>query len=342
LPFSGQAEDMSSLGADTLGNAGLRDPLGVRAGACFVASKADHVSIGQDAIVAFCGAIARDSQFQFPEWETGYHFVDGGELTIAYIFVLDTINFCFWGDPKWRRPYNGQYLDGYWALAAALTQEVQGNPNFLDASKLATLDAAVLGRVLDGKPTIPLLEERAVNLRELGRWIAERFHGRFSNVLEAISFDAIELVRLLVGELSSFRDEAVYKGRGIRFYKRAQILAADLYGAFQGKGWGKLSRVQELTAFADYKVPQILRHYGILRYSETLAAKVDNFIELEAGASEEVEIRASAIWAVELMRQQLGKAQIDIPSHRIDWLLWSNSQSNRDMGPHHRILTVYY
>ena len=35
---------------------------------------------------------------------------------------------------------------------------------------------------------------------------------------------------------ASFQDHAVYKGRQVFFYKRAQIFVADVWGAFGGKG----------------------------------------------------------------------------------------------------------
>jgi hypothetical protein len=155
------------------------------------------------------------------------------------------------------------------------------------------------------------------------------------------------LVRLVVGGLSSFRDEAIYQGRRVGFYKRAQILAADLHGAAgsrepRSRSWGDLARLYELTAFADYKLPQILRHQGILRYSSPLAEMVDRQVLLPAGSSEEVEIRASTVWAVELLRQEIQAQGLDLPSYRIDWLLWSASQESGQMRPYHRTRTIYY
>ncbi len=319
------------------------DPLGIRADARYVAAQSDHVSIDRAALADFCCAMAADGRLQMPSWELEYHFVGADELTVAYIFVLDTINFCFWGDPRWHREYEGHDLRGYWALAAALTQEARTNPGFFEADALATLDTDALAAVLAGQPPIPLLDARADNLRALGAWIAARFHGRFSNLLEAVDFDAITLARTLVDNLASFRDEAMYKGRKVRFYKRAQILPADLYGALQGKAWGKIRRVPELTMFADYRVPQLLRHHGILRYSDALAARVDNHVEIEAGTDEEVELRANTIWAVELMRAALSSMQIEVASYQVDWLLWaSGEQRQAQLKPHHRTRTIYY
>ncbi|NVM26841.1 MAG: hypothetical protein HWN70_13115, partial [Desulfobacterales bacterium] len=132
-------------------------------------------------------------------------------------------------------------------------------------------------------------------------------------------------------------------GHKVFFYKRAQIFVADLYSAFDGKEWGSFVDMDRLTAFADYKLPQVLRHLGILRYARSLAQKVDQRIFIEAGSPEEVEIRANTIWAVELIRKELvllGKA---VRAFEVDSILWNMSQ---DFGikarPHHRTVTIFY
>jgi len=318
------------------------DPLGIRAAAAFVASAGEHVSIDPEALADYCRELAARDLAEASEWEASVHFRGDAEQTLAYVFVLDTINFSFWGDPKWRREHDGQVLDGYWALAAALTAEAKANPAFLRPENLSTLDVAALGRVLAGSPPIPLLPERVANLRELGRWIAGCFSGSFVPVLDAAGYDAPILVRLVVEGVASFRDEAVYKGRIVPFYKRAQILAGDIHGAFAGQGLGRLARLEALTAFADYKLPQILRHRGILRYSPALAAAVDGLVPLPPGSAEEVEIRANTIQAVEGMRRELQQLGQELTSYQVDWLLWLASQDSGQMRPYHRTRTIYY
>lgn len=39
----------------------------------------------------------------------------------------------------------------------------------------------------------------------------------------------------------------------VTFYKRAQILIADLWLAFKGKSYGHFEDIDSLTAFADYR-----------------------------------------------------------------------------------------
>jgi hypothetical protein len=58
------------------------------------------------------------------------------------------------------------------------------------------------------------------------------------------------------------------------FYKRAQIFVGDVYGAFSGKGLGCFSDIAQLTMFADYRVPVVLRLMGLLQYSTELEQQV--------------------------------------------------------------------
>ena len=61
-----------------------------------------------------------------------------------------------------------------------------------------------------------------------------------------------------------------------------------------GKGLGSFDDMGELTMFADYRVPQLLRDAGVMVYSEHLATIVDKGIELLAGSEEETQIRCSS------------------------------------------------
>lgn len=106
--------------------------------------------------------------------------------------------------------------------------------------------------------------------------------------------------------VAGFRDHCVYKGRQVFLYKRAQIFVADVWGAFKGEGLGAFYDIGDITMFADYVVPAVLRNLGVLSYSSSLASIVDGFKELASGTEEEVEIRACTITAVEKLREQLG------------------------------------
>ena len=95
----------------------------------------------------------------------------------------------------------------------------------------------------------------------------------------------------------------MYKGRQVFLYKRAQIFAADLWGAFRGQGYGEFKDISSLTIMADYIVPAVLRQLGVLKYSPTLASTIDASEEIGPGTEEEVELRACSVHAVEKMRE---------------------------------------
>jgi hypothetical protein len=283
---------------------------------------------------------------EIPPWNYDYHLFDGGHKTVAYLLILDSINFCFWPNPeaeKWKVQYKSETLSGYYALAASLKKAIESEIPITDAHYLAEINLSTLKQVLGGNGELQLIDERVQILNELGAFLITKYNGAAHRFVEAAEKSAQKLVDLLVENLPSFRDKAEYYGTKIYFYKRAQIFAADLYGAFAGKNWGHFKDMDTLTAFADYKLPQVLRHVGILQYSPSMEHKVDQGILIEAGSPEEIEIRANTIWGVELIRQELTQMGKKLRAFEIDWILWNLGQQREFKAkPYHRTVTIYY
>ncbi len=309
-----------------------------------VAEQSHHVRIDRGAVARLVEERFQD--FKAPSWDSFHHFHDGGEKTVAYLLALDTINFCFWpppGRPRWEIQSRGQRLSGYYALAAALRDAVESGTPLDDAEYLARMSLNELRRILGGQGELQLLRERGKALNELGRVLLESYGGKAHRMVEAARGSAVQLAGLLADELESFRDVAQYRGTEVFFYKRAQIFAADLHGAFQGRSWGAFHDMDQLTAFADYKLPQVLRHLGVLHYSRNLSRKVDNNILIEAGSEEEVEIRANTITAVEMIRSELASMGKELRSFEIDGLLWNLGQKKEfRRKPYHKTVTIFY
>ncbi len=310
-----------------------------------VVEKSIRVQIRTQALINFSRELGA-ANIQIPSWNYSYHYYGKGEEMVAYLLVLDSINFCFWPPPgkkKWEIDYQSEKISGYYALAASLKQAVESGIPITKARYLADLSLDELKQLLGGRGTLQLLEHRLQNLKELGQALLKEYKGEACKLVEAAEKSAVKLVRLLAEKLGSFRDVGKYRGYDVFFYKRAQLFAADLYGAFQGKGRGCFFDMDQLTAFADYKLPQLLRHLGILHYSQELAEKVDQKVPLEAGSPEEVEIRANTIWAVELIRQELSQRGKELRSFEIDWILWNLSQKKEfKLKPYHRTATIFY
>lgn len=127
------------------------------------------------------------------------------------------------------------------------------------------------------------------------------------------------------------------------FQKRAQLAAAMLFEAFGGAGWGRLARTDELTVFADYKLPQVLRRLGILNYDAELTETIRSRALIPAGHRREVELRIATIWAAELMRRELARRVPGITALHVDYWLWyAGRQQGPGVEPYHRTLTTAY
>ncbi len=310
-----------------------------------VSEMSRNVRIDREALGRFVRKLLADD-IQVPCWDINYHFFDGTEKTVAYFLVLDTINFCFWPPakmPRWEIEYESKKLSGYYALAASLKQAIESGAPITNAGYLADLSMVELKKILGGQGELQLIQDRQLALNELGNILLKEYEGHAHRLVESAEHSALKLARLIAKKLSSFNDIAEYQGHRVFFYKRAQILTADLYGAFRGKDWGRFTDMDKITAFADYKLPQVLRHLGILHYSSELAQKVDNATLLESGSPEEIEIRANTIRAVELIRRELDQAGKRLRAFEIDWLLWNLGQGNEyRKKPYHKTVTIFY
>lgn len=293
----------------------------------------------------FVDSLAKDfqngKQFSVTDWDSeGMHFRDKADpdLTIQYLLVVDALNYCFW--PNRNLEYHN--------LAISLRDVILQDRSAFSAENLMSLKPETLQSWFDktDKTTfqLPLLEERCRLLNEVGECLHTKFGGLASNLVKSAQKSAANLVNLITSNFGGFRDHCVYKGHQTFFYKRAQIFVADVWGAFAGEGIGEFNDVDLLTMFADYRVPQILRHLDVLQYTDALAEKVDRRDQLASGSEEESEIRAATVQVVEQAIQLLNTRHgLKMRSIELDWLLWQRGEAIcNEIKPHHCTLTIYY
>ena len=118
----------------------------------------------------------------------------------------------------------------------------------------------------------------------------------------------------------AFADVSEYEGRRVPFFKRAQLAAADLHRA----GVADLPNLDRLTAFADNLVPHVLRVDGVLALDPGLVTRIESEELLIHGSPEEVELRACAVHAVEL----LSVANSAFAPAQIDSALWNRGRDH--------------
>ncbi|KAG0237734.1 hypothetical protein BGW42_000140 [Actinomortierella wolfii] len=243
------------------------------------------------------------------------------ETTVEWIFFVDLLNFSFWSDvdiqdtgvphpDRYRVTFDGVGYTGYWSMVAAVNRALAEGipittPSFFASPEKFPDDEIARVFRSDTIEPIPMLKERIAVIREAGRVLMEKFDGSFINCIAQANQSALKLVEILTSNFSSFRDESEFCGRKVQIFKRAQILVADLWACFQNTSYGKFTDIDEITMFADYRVPQALYHFRCLEYSPELHAVLERGEMLPNGSLPEVEIRGNSIWAVELVRRRI-------------------------------------
>ena len=309
----------------------------------FVVDNSQSVKINTDRINDFAETFEHgsthhwlsDAPFNFS------HFSDEDKL--HFLFIFNSLSFCYWGEPKWTIDFEGKSYDGAWGMIVALGRAIQERYNILDFDFCANLSTEDFGKILRANVIIPLFQERLKIINEIGKIAIEKYNGKLANLIKDSNRDSQRLLNLIITNFPGFKDESTYNGETIFFNKRAQLLVSDIYQIFNGQSFGDLKGIDSITACADYKLPQILRKFGIFIYSEELADRIDHKQELEHNSSEEVEIRANTIWTIEYIKQIVSKKNPKIMSSEINDHLWLATQEKfPDDKPYHRTRTTSY
>ncbi|XP_069589711.1 queuosine 5'-phosphate N-glycosylase/hydrolase [Ranitomeya imitator] len=281
-----------------------------------------------------------------------------GEDAVNWVFFADTLNFSFWSeeeDKKFLVKYKGKEYSGYWSFCAAMNRALDEGIPLTTASYYSNITMDQLKHVLrsDSDFPIPMIEERLEILHQTGKILLEKFDGSFLNCLKMSARSAVNLMHLVVENFPSYRDEGIFQGQKVAFYKRAQILVGDTWGVLEGQNDGCFHDIDKITMFADYRIPQALVHFGTMRYSEDLLKKLKEGWLFRNGDREEMEIRGCSIWAVELVCDHLcelfqkngEKMSNEINPVLIDHFLWDYARDYREEikeVPFHRVRCIYY
>lgn len=314
----------------------------IRTDARWVSERARHVRMDDGALGSMADSLAEQPE---PSWDTEVHFFDGTAKSAAYLLLLDAMNFCFWPSAFAVELHGRRYgdADGYLGLAAALTRAFERGIPLWDPAALREMTFGDFSALFSGDGELPLLRERHRNAMDVANVLLSRYDGAVEGLLDAARDDAPGLAAILARDFSSYDDRRRYEGREIAVFKRAQLFVSDLAGAFGGSGPGDLARLDELTCFADYKLPQLFRSRGVFVYAKPLDAAIRSGEVLPEGSPAEVEIRCSTIVAVEEIRDRLARRGRPLSPRVIDWMLWNESvRPGAVQEPHHRTLTTSY
>jgi len=274
------------------------------------------VRIVEGEIEAYAAALPPAGELPAPDPAT--FLVEGErERRIAFVLCLDAINF---GSGWWPTIRKRPGHSGYFTIAAGLTERFRERGAW-EPRELTELDAGGVAAILGQDPGHPLMAQYAASLSDVGAHLLADHGGDFEALVEAAGGSAPSLATLLAG-WDAFADASTYDGRSVPFFKRAQIAAADLNRA----GVAELAGEERLTAFADNLVPHVLRLDGVLSLDPELERAIEEGELLVHGSPEEVELRACAVHAVELLSAASGGR---LCPAEVDAALWNRGRAPR-------------
>ncbi|GAA5927878.1 queuosine 5'-phosphate N-glycosylase/hydrolase [Sporobolomyces koalae] len=296
------------------------------------------------------------------------------EFILNWVFLVSSLNFSFWSalptderfgvlyttacDGKAERPEEHCMWTGYFSLLAALWRAIERGVDVTNPAWYGTeatdedLEAVFAS---DQAEPIPLLKERIVVLRQVGSILCQRYGGSVKTLIESCHHSALDLVETVTSTFACYDDRTTYPplSTPILIRKRAQILVAETWAAFEGQDLGKFDDIDQLTMFADYRVPQILHSLGTLEYDQHVTSILEQGTNLDNGSKEEVEIRCASIVVVEEIKHEIERlvteqgVTVKVPNAvLLDFLLWDLAKVEEKQGravlPHHRTRSVFY
>ena len=292
----------------------------VRTACARVARRARRVRVVGEAIEPYASTLPAGAPA--PEPAEG----SSREERAARSLTLNAVNFGSGWFPTLRKPPG---MSGFRTVEAGL----RSRPPWT-AAELTAITREELASVLGQDPGHELIGLFAAHLRELGERVRGEHAGSFAALAASGEGSAVRLAERLA-DWPTWRDVSIYDGEEVPFFKRAQIAAADLALT----GIAPAGDVGRLTMFADNLVPHVLRLDGVLELDPALVARIERAELIEHGSPEEVEIRACALWTVELLVAAHGATT----AAAVDQVLWRRGAGARYKAvPRHRSRTTAY
>lgn len=255
------------------------------------------------------------------------------ETIVNFLLVFEAIDYSFWGSPKWSIETKDGTKDGSDALLYAMLMYVKEN----ESTDFSNVSFDEFKQILQGNVEIPFLKERYETVVKISKIVNQKMNGSFYQYVKDVTSDE-NLFEIIVTNFESFKDERIYNGRTIYFYKLAQLLTSDILHVRE-----HLEKIDvnysHLKGCADYKIPCVLRALDIINYKDELSSIVDSKKEIDISSMYEVEIRASQIVVINYIKSKLvNVAAIDIN----DFLFLYSKKIKEKVKPYHLCRNTNY
>lgn len=285
-----------------------------------------------------------------PNWHNEAYPEEDNNLFIDFLGLESSINFCFndpWTKVSFQTEYKGEVFRRAFGMAICLKRALEEGIPILDCKWLRNATLENLQYIFRGSTPMPLLSERLKIFHEVGDALERKYDGHFYNIFQEAQFRAFTadrkgIIDRLIRDFPSFWDTSWYAldvDHLLEFHKRAQLYAIMYQGRAMDSD-GKLPLIvdaDDLGPPADYRVPQVLKKLGILKYKPSLTRRINAQKIIQKDSLEEQEIRAQMIYAMVRLCNLTGTW-----IGPIDFRIWYAGTKMTDGKPHHLTPTTAY
>ena len=304
----------------------------------FVVNNAQHVKINYDKADKLINELLNfDNVHYLTKVPYDVYDMDTKDI-INFLLIYDSIDFSFWGNPKWTISTNDKKLDGGIALLHCIFNLFNDRDSIDVYQQIEKMTLEEFENILKGNIDIPLLKERYKIVTDIAKVVNTKMNGNFYDYIKNMNTDQ-EIFKTIISNFDDFDDTRTYKDKTIYFYKLAQLLTSDILHVIENKEKRDVD-YSNLLGCADYKIPQVMESFGILEYDEELLSLLETKTQIAENSEYEVEIRASMVVVINYIYEKIGRKidRIDIND-----FIWSKGQDKtKKYKPYHLTRTISY
>ena len=314
-----------------------------------VLNNAKLVHINKEKLIDVANWMAYE-EFPKPDGSMLFDFGNDPDVLMDFTMVVNTMNFAFTDfttGVKFETDYQGKTWCDSEAMLACMHRAINSGIPLFSGEYLANLTKEQFNSIFAGTIQMPMVDERVAIFNEVGRVLVEKYQGSYHNFVRSCSPRLYDqgngLLERLVTEFPRFNDVSDYHGNKVQIFKLAQLGIWGMHLALSPRGHWKLEDASELTAFADYIVPVGLRVMGIFEYAKELEDQINNLQEVRRDSDAEVELRASSIYCIALLTEEINKRRpgmTPLLMPQVDFRFWKTYHATH--WPHHLTKTVMY
>ena len=314
-----------------------------------VLNNAKLVHINKEKLIDVANWMAYE-EFPKPDGSMLFDFGNDPDVLMDFTMVVNTMNFAFTDfttGVKFETDYQGKRWCDSEAMLACMHRAINSGIPLFSGEYLANLTKEQFNTIFAGTIQMPMVDERVAIFNEVGRVLGEKYQGSYHNFVRSCSPRLYDqgngLLERLVTEFPRFNDVSDYHGNKVQIFKLAQLGIWGMHLALSPRGHWKLEDASELTAFADYIVPVGLRVMGIFEYAKELEDQINNLQEVKRDSDAEVELRASSIYCIALLTEEINKRRpgmTPLLMPQVDFRFWKTYHATH--WPHHLTKTVMY